>query len=85
MDSIPLLIISGNEKAATMNDDTRVLGVQGYRPDIVARPFTKYATNIEKPDDALHELQTAIREALTPRCGPVWINIAQDMQREMVR
>lgn len=84
MDGIPLLVLAGNEKLAAMQEHTRIIGVQGYRSDYVAQHFTKYARSVASPRFALSELQECYRVALQPRQGATWLNIPQDVQREVV-
>lgn len=74
MDSTPLLVISGNETAASLEGDTRVLGVQGYDSALLADQFTKFSCG------NYQMLNHALDEATHDRPGPVWINIPRDVQ-----
>lgn len=79
MDSIPMLVISGNEPSKYFGmPHPRVVGVQGYESAHLATPITKFAWRVrEKFDLALDE---AYAEALKPRQGPVWVDLARDIQ-----
>jgi acetolactate synthase-1/2/3 large subunit len=79
MDSIPLLVLSGNEASTYLDDPNRVLGVQGYRSADFIRPAAKYAARASAFDWQLI-LYGAYGDALTPRQGPVWIDIPKDVQ-----
>jgi acetolactate synthase-1/2/3 large subunit len=80
MDSIPLLVLSGNESSAHLRQDVRVKGVQGYRSDEVARPMTKCAYSATRCEDTMWLLRFCIEKALEPREGPVWLDIPKDVQ-----
>lgn len=82
MDSIPVLIISGNEPIAAFRKPApRVIGVQGYRSAEFARPITKYSAQAQTPADALTILDQCYRVALEPRQGPCWLDLPQDIAR----
>jgi acetolactate synthase-1/2/3 large subunit len=83
MDSVPVLVISGNEASKYMNAMTRVWGVQGYDSALVAHPFCKSVTRLMNAQsigimDSLYDL------ALAPRQGTVWIDIPKDVQNAPV-
>ena len=84
MDGVPLLVLAGNEKLAAMQEHTRIIGVQGYRSDYVAKHFTKCARSVANRIFALDDLRECYWKATTPRYGAAWLNIPQDVQREMV-
>ena len=84
MDSIPLLVISGNEASYHLAVDERVKGVQGYRSDLVASPMTKWAACAGTPECVLDYLDQAIQVALEPREGPVWLDLGKDIQNATV-
>ena len=83
MDSTPLLVLSGNETAASLEGKTRVLGVQGYASAHLASEFTKYARTV-RADDAICDMNRALRYATEGRPGPVWINVPRDVQNETI-
>ena len=80
MDSVPVLIISGNEASKYMNKPTRVWGVQGYDSSGMAGLGCKYSTRAT----GLPDLDSLAKTALTPRQGPVWVDIPKDVQSAMV-
>lgn len=81
-DSIPGLIIAGNEnsKFTVKNNPLRMWGVQGYDSVEMVRGITKYAQRISSPNQAVFEIQKAAHIALDDRPGPCWIEIPMDIQ-----
>lgn len=84
LDSIPMLIISGQVKYQTTVRSTgmpmRVLGDQEFDITPVAAPMTKYAEMITQPDMVKYHIQKAIYMATHGRPGPVWLDIPLDIQ-----
>lgn len=79
MDSVPLLVISGNEMSKWFgNPHSRSVGFQGFNPEEMAAPFTKYAVSVKDPEGAIIELEKCWRVALEPRQGAVWYDLPQD-------
>ena len=86
MDSQPLLVLSGNEASKYMSAHTRVHGVQGYDCTRVASDFTKKSYRLMAFGE--HEksmLDMLLGISLTPRMGPVWIDVPKDVQSGLVR
>lgn len=82
MDSIPLLVLSGNEASKYMYAPTRVWGVQGYASMEMVRNCTKGAYRlVEHP---IMNLDYALKKTLSPRMGPVWVDIPKDVQSASV-
>ena len=79
MDSVPLLIVSGNENAGTLKDHNRVLGLQGYDSTQVVTCVTKDAWRMWTPKFA-SGLESAADYAMKPRRGAVWCDIPRDIQ-----
>lgn len=81
-DSLPGLIISGNENSRFTRDDNplRMWGVQGYDSSAAVEKVTKYAVRVSDAADVLYELEKAYHIASTGRPGPVWIDIPMDIQ-----
>lgn len=81
-DSIPCVIIAGNENSKFTFPDNplRMWGVQGYDSVDMVRRVTKYATRVTKPELAVYELDKAAHIALDARPGPCWIEIPMDIQ-----
>ena len=86
MDSTPLIVISGNETDGSLSGNTRTLGVQGYDSAAVAMQFTNEAFNLRI--DKEYGVRASLDRALctsqgkiwAKRQGPVWVNIARDIQ-----
>src|SRR5580704_10323164 len=49
----------------------------------VARPWTKWATEVERAADLPQAIRRAVQTALMPPTGPVFLSIPIDVQREM--
>lgn len=77
-DSIPLLVISGNEPSRYFPEKCRVVGVQGYRSWEI--PWVKWGVQLTEPSKLGETLQEAVHTALTGRPGPVWLDIPRDVQ-----
>lgn len=82
MDSIPFLVISGNEnsKYTLDNNPLRIWGVQGYDSVSMVSKVTKYAVRVLNPNQALSSLETAYYCALNAKQGPCWIDFPMDIQ-----
>ncbi len=86
LDSIPLLVISGQVK----RDDIvprqdglptiRQLGFQEINIIDIVKPVTKYAVTIEKENQILYHLEKALFLATSDRPGPVWLEVPLDVQ-----
>ena len=86
IESVPLLIISGQVKRADMKRDSGVRQMGPQEVDIVSmvKPITKYAVTIEKPEDIRLHLDKAIGLATSGRQGPVWLDVPLDIQASMI-
>lgn len=86
MDSIPCVVISGNEnsKFTTSENKLRVWGIQGYDSTEMVKKVTKYAVRVMEPEDILFELEKSFHIALSGRPGPVWIDIPMNVQSAIV-
>ena len=82
-DSIPLLILSGNEKTST-HGNLRMWGVQGYDSCLMVKAVTKKATRVLFPKDLQEGLRYAIDLSQSDRPGPVWVDIPMDVQLQNV-
>lgn len=87
-DSLPLLVISGDAKTDRI-DAREMYGLrQGGAQDVpimeMTSPSTKYADRVTSPDMMPFILGHAIRTALTPRRGSVWVSIPLDVQEMQV-
>ena len=81
-DSIPCLIIAGNEnsKFTKPENPLRMWGVQGYDSVHMVKKVTKYAERVVHPAQAVYEIQKAAHLAREGRPGPCWIEIPMDIQ-----
>jgi len=78
MDSMPLLVISGNEAYQYHGDGGRGFGFQGYSSHHIARRFTKRAAFLTPS-----RLDEDLAAALEPRQGPVWLDFPKDNQNAL--
>ena len=85
-DSIPGLVISGNENSKYTHPDNplRMWGVQGYDSSDMLRTATKYARRVLDPECALFELEKAYQICREGRPGPCWIDIPMNIQAAQV-
>jgi acetolactate synthase-1/2/3 large subunit len=84
-DSIPVIIISGQEKLEYVNNHAhrRMYGTQGLDIIHMVSKTTKYAKLVE--DSEIHtELEHAYETTLSGRKGPVWLDIPFDVQSKHV-
>ena len=84
-DSIPVIIISGQEKMeyVTNHSKRRMYGTQGFDVVDMVSKTTKYARLVGASD--IHdELEYAYEAALQGRPGPVWLDIPFDVQSTKV-
>lgn len=88
LDSIPMLVVSGQVKRETTIHSTslnlRQLGDQEF--DIVAAVcgMTKYAAQVTEPEDIARHLERAYYLATNGRPGPVWLDIPLDVQASWI-
>lgn len=82
IESVPLLIISGQVKRADMlrNSPLRQKGVQEVDIVSMVKSITKYAKTVEDANDIRLEMERAIHIAKEGRAGPVWLDIPLDIQ-----
>lgn len=88
MDSIPMLIFSGQARYATTVPASglalRSMGVQECNIVPVVTPLTKYAVMVIHPDEIRYHLEKALYLAVTGRPGPVWLDIPLDVQGAVI-
>lgn len=82
MDSMPGLIISGNENSKFTREDNhlRIWGIQGYDSTEMVRKVTKYVNRVMDPEQILFELHKAYTICSTGRTGPVWLDVPMNVQ-----
>lgn len=81
-DSIPVLIISGQEKSLFTKTENplRMWGIQGFDVVRAVSGFTKYAVTIRDAESVRYHLEKALHECTHGRPGPVWVDIPMDIQ-----
>lgn len=82
MDSIPMIFISGQAKRADLvgTQKIRQFGIQEVDIISMARPYAKYAIQIQDESILRYSLEKAVAIATTGRPGPVWLDIPLDIQ-----
>ena len=88
LDSIPVIVISGQvNKPLTTNytkSNLRQLGDQEFDIVKTAKTMTKYAVQVNDPDEIRYHLEKACYLATNKRPGPVWIDIPLDVQSAQI-
>jgi len=86
LDSVPVLIISGNESSFHCENPSglRAYGVQGFDSVAVLSPITKYSIRITDGTKIKKITNEAIRIAISDRMGPTHIDFPMDIQRKSV-
>ena len=85
MDSIPMLIFSGQAKRKTLTATCpdlalRQLGDQECPIVNMVKGITKYAATVLDPEEIAYHLERALHLATEGRGGPVWLDIPVDVQ-----
>ena len=82
LDSIPVLVLSGQVKRADMIGDSKVRQMGPQEVEIVpmVKPITKYSVTVLEPNDIRYHLEKAVYLARSGRPGPVWVDIPLDVQ-----
>ena len=86
LDSVPILIISGNESSfhCLNSNELRAYGVQGFDSVAVLKPIVKNSCRILKSEEVQAITEEMIGHALEARMGPVHIDFPMDLQRRIV-
>lgn len=88
VDSIPMLIISGQVKRETTVWSTslplRQLGDQEFNISEAVKNMTKYAVMVTAENEIAYHLEKALFLAKNGRPGPCWLDIPVDVQSAMV-
>jgi len=87
LDSVPILLISGNESSFHCVDmaNFRAFGVQGFDSVSVYAPVTKFAKRILDSSEIAATFTSAWNIARQDRCGVTFIDFPMDLQRQFVR
>lgn len=85
LDSIPMIIISGQVKFSTTiascpQLNLRQLGDQELNIVDIVRPITKYAAMVTEAADIAEEISKAWQICQSGRPGPVWLDIPHNVQ-----
>lgn len=85
-DSIPGLIISGNEnsKFVDLHKNLRMWGVQGYGSSDMVAQVTKYSSRVMDPKQTRVELEKAYEICTEGRPGPCWVDIPMNIQSAVI-
>lgn len=85
LDSIPVLILSGNESSFHCENmqDFRAYGVQGFDSKTVAEPMTKSASRILSSTEITAKFNQAWDAVSTDRKGPALVDFPMDLQRKL--
>ena len=86
IDSVPVLIISGQVKRADLlvGKGVRQMGPQEVDIVSLVKPITKYAVTVMEPNQIKFHLDKAVYLAKEGRMGPVWIDIPLDAQGAII-
>jgi acetolactate synthase-1/2/3 large subunit len=79
MDSIPTMIVSGNERSIDIEGKTRVLGAQGFNTSVGVSSFCKGSFLINETRK-FRDIDLMFLVATSGRPGPVWIDFSRDVQ-----
>lgn len=85
-DSIPLLVLSGQAKTATLvgNTGMRQRGTHEVNIVPIVKPVTKYAVTVMDARKIRYHLEKALYLAKNGRPGPVWLDIPLDIQQAQI-
>lgn len=88
VDSIPLLMISGQVKYCDTIESRKLplrqMGIQEINIVEMVRPVTKYAAMITCAEDLRYHIEKAAYLAKSGRPGPVWLDIPMDVQSAQI-
>lgn len=85
-DSTSVIYISGQVKRDDLvgNQGIRQFGIQETDIVPIVKPITKYAVQIQQPEEIRFELEKAAFLAKEGRPGPVWVDIPLDIQASQI-
>jgi acetolactate synthase I/II/III large subunit len=81
-DSVPCIFISGQARSqhTSYGKKVRQVGTQEVNICDIVKPLTKYTKFIKNKDNFIPELKKAISISNSGRRGPVWLDVALDIQ-----
>ncbi len=85
-DSTPVIFLSGQVKRDDLvgNQRIRQFGIQETDILSIVKSITKYAVQIQQPEDIRYEMEKAAAIAKAGRPGPVWVDIPLDIQASRI-
>jgi len=86
LDSIPVLLISGNESSfhCANPHQLRAYGVQGFDSCAVLGPVSKKTTRISRVEEVSQAIQESVAISTQERQGPTHIDFPMDLQRKSI-
>ena len=86
LDATSVIFLSGQAKRADLvnGQGIRQFGIQEINIVDIVKPITKYAVQLQDPQDILYELEKATALAKEGKPGPVWLDIPLDIQASQV-
>ena len=86
MDSVPGIIISGNEKSTFTSEKNklRVWGAQGFDGINTFKNFCKIAIRLINPKKIIQVTEKVIVSSISGRPGPSWLEIPLNIQNQVV-
>lgn len=86
LDSVPILVISGNESSFHLNKmkNLRAVGVQGFDSVAFLKPLVKFSYRLRSESEIKDSVEKCFRIAQTPRKGVVHLDLPMDLQRKPV-
>jgi acetolactate synthase-1/2/3 large subunit len=89
LDSMPLLVVSGQAKLSQTNHYRQIEGLRQFGaydvPSVsIMKPITKYSTLLTDPNAVRYEIEKAVYLATTGRPGPVFIDVPLDIQGAVI-
>lgn len=86
-DSVPVIFISGQARSehTSYNKKVRQVGTQEVNICDIVRPITKYTKFLDDKKSIHKEFNKAIKIAKSGRPGPVWLDLALDVQWQDVK
>ena len=84
VDSIPVLVISGQVQSSQISPKVRSFGIQGFNIIENVKNITNFSCQVKKPSEIRYLLEKSIYLAFHKRPGPVWIDIPFDIQSHLI-